>query len=72
MAQRATQWHIRSKKRNINIQLPVLITVEKQHPVLKWTLIGSAKVKEPMILDDSLSFFFIIVIIITVIMIFPG
>ena len=72
MAQRATQWHFRSKKRNINIQLPVLITVEKQHPVSKWKLIGSAKVKEPMILDDSLSFFFIIVIIITVIMIFPG
>ena len=25
MAQRATQWHITSKKRNIDIQLPVLI-----------------------------------------------
>ena len=58
MAQRATQWHIRSKKRNIDIQLPVLISVEKQHPVLKWELISSAtEVKEPMILDNSPSFF---------------
>ena len=73
MAQRATQWHIRSKKRNIDLQLPVLISVEKQHPVLKRELISSAtEVKEPMILDNSLSFFFSIVIIITVIMIFPG
>ena len=49
-------------------------TVEKQHPVLKWELVSSAtEVKEPMILDNSLSFFFsIVIIIITVIMIFPG
>ena len=48
-------------------------TVEKQHPVLKWELISSAtEVKEPMILDNSLSFFFNTVISITVVMIFPG
>ena len=48
-------------------------TVEKQHLVLKWELISSAtEVKEPMILDNSLSVFFSIVIVITVIKIFPG
>ena len=64
MAQRATQWHIRSKKRTIDIQLPVLITGEKQHPVLKWKLIGSAtEVKEPVILDNSLSFFSLLLLL---------
>ena len=65
-AQRATQLHITSKKRNIDVQLPVLIYCWETASCSKMGIESyAAEVKEPLILYNEHShIFFIIVIVI--------
>ena len=57
MAQRVTQWHMRSKKTSIDLQSPVLIQCSLDETASCFKMSYAAEIKEPMISDNSLSCF---------------